>query len=291
MLNLIHAKTFLAIIDAGGLRPAARHLAIAPSTALQHIRQLEQELGAPLLERRRGAFCPTAQGAIFLPLARSLIATAERAKDVMTKSSLRIAAASNVGTYLLQNLLASFRAGTGSEVSLWIGANPVVSDHLQRGQADVAILERWNDVSGFEAHVWRHEPLVVIADPRHPFAQRKTISPDDLIGQRILGGESGTGTGMLLRRALGKVAVKLQTIDGYSNTEAVKRAVRAGEGISIVMRSAVADEVASGTLVGLSLKDVPLIKPIRIALPASTPTTSPARQFLAHALEQRPAFA
>ena len=54
MLNLTHARTFLTVIAARGIRAAARQLDLAPSTIVDHIRQLEEVLAAPLVLRRRG---------------------------------------------------------------------------------------------------------------------------------------------------------------------------------------------------------------------------------------------
>jgi len=62
MLNLVHAKTFLAVLSERGFRAAARDLNLSPSTVVEHIKQLEEDLAAPLLVRRRGIVEPTYQG-------------------------------------------------------------------------------------------------------------------------------------------------------------------------------------------------------------------------------------
>jgi DNA-binding transcriptional LysR family regulator len=86
----------------------------------------------------------------------------------------------------------------------WIGPNPDVADRLRCGRADVAIMEWWDDRPGFEKYLWRWEPLVVIVSPSHPWASRQTIGINDLLREPLLGGEGGTGTGQLLKTALGK---------------------------------------------------------------------------------------
>lgn len=284
MLNLLHTKTFLAVIDARGFRAAARVLGVAPSTVVDHVSQLEAELGAVLLARRRGAVQPTLQGAALLPLARALVSTAERARAAVAGAPLRLAASSNIGTYLLQAPLAAFRRRGGTNVDLWIGSNPDALDRLTQGAADIAVMECWHPSDTFEAHDWRHEKLVLIVAPFHRWADRESVRPDELIGEPLLGGERGTGTGTLLRRRLGHIASQLTTVDGFGNTEAVKRAVREGLGVSLVMEASVADEVASGTLIALPLAGVELVKETKIVLPRDMPATAPARRFLAHAL-------
>ncbi|MFM9940482.1 MAG: LysR family transcriptional regulator [Hyphomicrobiaceae bacterium] len=284
MLNLIHARTFLAVIEERGFRPAARKLALSPSTAIEHIRQLESDLAAPLLVRLRGQVEPTAQGAVFEPLARALVATAERAHELITKAPLRVAASSNVGIYSLQPAIARFDDVHGVVVEPWIGANPTVAERLSQGLADVAIMEWWDGRPGFEAKVWQREPLKVIVAPIHPWATRKSIKASELVGTRILGGEPGTGTGTVLRKHLGELANQLTTVDGYGSTEAVKRAVRAGHGISIVLASTIVDEIADGSLAGLDIEGARLEKDIIIVSASGLPETSSSARFVAFML-------
>ena len=287
MLNLAHARTFLAVLDENGFRAAARRLRLSPSTILEHVRQLEAELTAQLLTRGADSVAPTPQGAAFAPLARALVDTAARARDVITTTPLRIAAATNVGTYLLQSMLASFQTADPCRIELWIGANPDVGQRLAAGRTDVALMEWWDGRAGFTATTWRREPLVVIVSPGHPWATRREIAARELVGMPILGGEPGTGTGSLLREALRPLSGQLTTIGGFGSTEAVKRAVRAGRGISLVIASAVADEVETGRLIALRVADADLAKDMKLILPKGTPTGTPAARFAAFASNVR----
>ncbi len=281
MINLIHVRSFLAVVDTKGIRAAARVLELAPSTVVDHVKQLEADLSAPLVVRDYGAATPTPQGARFLPFARALMSTASRARDLMHHPLLRLAAASNIGIYMLQPPLAAFQRETGIKVELWIGSNPLVAERLARGEADLAAMEWWDDRSGFAANTWAREPLVVIVAPGHRWADRGKVSVGEISSEPMLGGEPGSGTGRLLREQLGSIAEQLRTVSGFGSTEAVKRAVRAGRGISIVMKSAVTDEVASRQIIALSIEGVELIKEIKFVVPDQLPPTAPAMTFLA----------
>ncbi|WKA26454.1 LysR family transcriptional regulator [Bradyrhizobium roseum] len=276
MLNLTHARSFVTVIATRGVRAAARQLDLAPSTIVEHIRQLEEVLAAPLVVRRRGGALPTDQGARFLPLARSLVETAGRVRSLIHLPALRVAASSNVGTYLLQPHIAAFRQSARIPVEQWIGSNSDVVARLERGEADLAAMEWWDGRPGFTTRTWRREPLVVIVGPGHRWARLGSVSVTALQGEPLLGGESGTGTGYLLRRQLGPLAKSLAIVDGFGNTEAVKRAVRAGYGSSIVMEASVADEVATAQLVALRIEGVELAKEIKLIVPEALPPTAPA---------------
>jgi DNA-binding transcriptional LysR family regulator len=285
MLNLVHARTFLTVLNERGFRAAARGLKLSPSTVIEHIKQLEEDLAAPLLVRRRGVIEATSQGAAFAPLARAMLDTAARSRTIVAQAGLRIAASSNIGTYLLQSMLAAFQAREPLAVDLWIGPNHDVAERLVNGGAEVALMEWWDDRPGFCQHCWRNEPLVVIVAPDHPWAGRNGLEVGELAGEILLGGEPGTGTNTALRKALGPGADNLTAVGGLGNTEAVKRAVRAGRGISLVMAAAVAEEVRAGQLVALSLNGIKLAKELKIISPVGLPETAPASRFVAHVLD------
>jgi len=288
VINLNHANTFLAVVEERGFRAAARRLGLAASTVVEHIDQLEADLAASLLVRDRGNVALTDRGQLFEPLARALVDTAIRCRTIVSETTIRVAAASNAGVYLLQPKLASFAAESGIAVEPWIGSNPEVAARLQTGAADVAIMEWWDNHSGFKATAWRREPLVVIAPPHHPFARRSSILPEDLLNETVLGGEAGTGTGRILRRALGAIADRLVVRTGYGSTEAIKRAVRAGHGISIVLAAAVEDEVASDLLATVGISSVTLEKEITFVAPRGLPPRHPASRFARHLFDEPP---
>jgi DNA-binding transcriptional LysR family regulator len=285
MLSLIHARTFLAVIDSRGFRAAARTLGLAASTVVEHIDQLEAELTTRLLVRDRGKVHPTARGEMLVPLARALIDTATRARDLLKKAPLRVAAASNVGVYMLQPRIASFMAAAGIAVEPWIGPNPEVAERLQNGRADVAVMEWWDCRAGFDSLAWRREPMVVIVPPAHAWAARRHVQPCELLEETLLGGENGSGTATVLRNTLGPIADRLRTRPGYRSTEAVKHAVQAGHGISLVLAAAIADEVANGHLVAVRVRGARLEKQISVIVPKGLNPQCTAMKFARHVVQ------
>lgn len=275
MLNLTYVRTFLAVIDAKGIRAAAKILDLSPSSVAEQLKQLELDLSAPLVVRSRGAMEATPQGERFLPYARGLVETAMRARELIASPVIRLAAASNIGVYLLQQPLAVFRQKTGVEIDLWIGPNPAVAERLSTGAADVAAMEWWDNRRGYHATRWGREALVVIVSPEHRWAHRTNITVEELVEEPLLGGEPGSGTGTLLRHYLGPIVDRLRTLPGFGSTEAVKRAVRAGHGASIVLAAAVADEIKSRQLIALQISGAEIFKDIWLISPEHTPPSAP----------------
>ena len=288
MLDLRHVRSLLAVIECGSFHEASRRLQCSQPTISQHVRKIEEALQAALVVRDRQHCHPTPEGEAFLPFARSLLNVAERARKAVSNRALTIGASSNIGIYLLQPHVKAFQAngGAGTEIDLWIGSNPDVADKLERHEIDVAVMEWWDDRPGFTATLWRREPLVVIVPPDHAWAPMRSVSKKLLLETPLIGGESGSGTGRALRQALGKAADGLQVSLQLGSTEAVKHAVMAGLGVSVVLEGAVVNEVRAGRLHALPLSEAKPGKELLVIERADQLPTAPASRFAEHLLQQ-----
>ncbi len=281
MLNLDQLEAFVAVVDTQGFRGAAQQLGCSQPTVSQQLRKLEEFLGVQLIARSRMLSTPTLQGARLIPLARSLLRTAARARDVVTGQRLSIGASSNIGIYLLQPYVARMAQALDSKtnIELKIASNPEIADALSRGELDIAVMEWWDKREGFTAKKWRQEKLVVIVSPDHPWAKKKTVRSSELLEEPMIGGEAGTGTGTLLETIFGKKASKMRISMNVGSTEAVKAAVKAGLGVSLVFASAVEAEVHSGSLRALAVSEVDIAKDLYLILPEQMLGDSAARRF------------
>jgi DNA-binding transcriptional LysR family regulator len=278
-MKLPALRAFLDLAETGSFRTTAHRLEMSVSAVSMQIRTLETDLGAPLLTRDRRGCRLTPAGREALPLARSLAGLAGRLKTLFRDSSLPVSASSNIGTYLLPPLCRRFQSDTRLCPVLTVDSNPASAERLRNGQADCAVLEWWADTPGFSSVVWRREPLVVIAPPDHPWTRRGRLVSDDLLREPMLGGESGSGTGTVLRHALGERARRLRVSMQLGSTETVKQAVINGLGVSVVMAAAVSSEVADGRLWSATLADVALHKDLLAVCRQDTAPEHSARRF------------
>ncbi len=281
MLNLNQLEAFVAIVECRSFRGAAFRLGCSQPTITQQLRKLEESLGASLIVRDHSMSVPTAQGALLLAPARGLLKAAKRIEDLIGGRRLVVGASSNIGIYLLQPFLFKYEQMRKSSASadLQIGSNPEIARRLTMGELDLAVVEWWEHHRGFTCYPWRKEKLVVIVNPDHPWAKRNSVRPESLFEQPMIGGESGTGTGVLLRKVFKKRASNIRIGQTLGSTEAVKAAVKAGLGISLVFASAVEEEVSAGSLKALDVTGVKIDKELLVVLPNDTPAHSPSWQF------------
>jgi len=281
MLDLQLVRTFLTIVDTGQFLAAAERLGLAQPTVSQHMNKLEEGLGHALMKRDRGGCELTVYGVRFLPYARTLLRLAERARSAVDRNSLTIGASSNIGIYILPPIVREFqKSGSIKGIpDIQIGNNLETIRKLENAEVDIALMEWWDKRSGFSAKAWGREEVVVIVPPNHPWRRKKRIKKEDLFSQPLVGGEPATGTSRLLQDALGMSASSLKVGLTLGSTEAVKRAVMAGLGISVAMLSSVSRELAAGDLNAVRIEGIQLEKELYVVLPDYLPFSAPARQF------------
>jgi DNA-binding transcriptional LysR family regulator len=280
-VSVASVAAYLAVIDTGGFRAAAARLGVTQGAVSQQVRRLESELGTSLVHRDPAGCRPAPGTEPFARYARTLLDVADRAARLFSDPELVVGAASNIGIYLLQPLLKAISDAHADRYRIrqYLGTNREVIDRLVLGDIDVAVTEWWEQRPGFDATVWREENLVVIVGPGHRWAERATVSVDELAGQTILGGEPATGTGTLLRGVLGPAAARLPAAVNLGSTAAVKEAVHAGLGISLVLQSAAGADQRAGRLHTLAIDGPPLRKALWLAHRAALVPEDPAALF------------
>ncbi|AEG94129.1 LysR family transcriptional regulator [Ramlibacter tataouinensis] len=289
MLNIEQINTFVAVVDANSFLGAAERLGLAPPTVSQHIRKLEEALGKQLLQRSRSECKLTVEGERFLPHARALLALESRARGALSTQTLNIAASSNIGAYHLPGLLKRFADLFSPEerpaVEVSVGRNSEVQEQVRTGMAQIGLVEWVQPRPGLSSFKWGSEKMVVIVPPGHPWERKREVSPEQLFRTPMVAGEPGTGTATLLRDLFGSLVGDLATTMSLGSTEAVKRAVMAGLGVSLVMESAVRLETEQGWLVALPLGGAKVEKTLHAMVPDDTLGLDMPRAFLQGALK------
>src|SRR5689334_14331756 len=142
-LKLHQIRDLLAVAEKGSLRAAARKLGLAQPSISRSIRELERELGAPLLERHARGTVLTPVGALFARRARAAASELERAREEIAQLGGRGAGSVTLGLSsvpllaLLPKALAPFRARYPAvELRLVDTAFPAVEARLRDGSVD-----------------------------------------------------------------------------------------------------------------------------------------------------------
>jgi len=264
-LNLHHLRIFARVAQEGGFTRAARSLHLSQPAVSKAVRELEQQTGAPLLERAGRATHLTSTGEALFARARELFAVEQTAEEELRalrgleRGVLRVGASTTIATYLLSPYLARFReAHPGVALRVSSANTRAIARALLERRLDVALVEGPVRHPQIEVVPWRDDELVVIAPPAHRLAKRRSIPLSAVAGESFIVREPGSGTRRVAERALAAQRVTIDVALQFGSTEAIKQAVAAGLGLAFVSRFAVSDQVALGRLAAVSVREAAL---------------------------------
>ena len=265
-LSLKQLRAFTAIVEAGTITAAAAENGVTPPAIHHQLRQLEETLAIPLLERANGTAMPTEAG-------REILAVTQRIETLLADCVASIAGLSGMkhgrvaigvistAKYFAPRALAAFkRAHPQIDLRLLVGNRAETVAALERFEIDLAIMGRppeHFDVT--EAAIGEH-PHVIIAAPGHPLAGRAAIPPAALLDQTFLLREPGSGSRALLGRLFAEAGLDPAGGMEFGSNETIKQAVMAGMGIALLSAHTIAAEWADRRLAILDVLGTPILR-------------------------------
>lgn len=263
--TLKQLRSVAAIIRTGRIASAAKELNLTTPAITSQLKLLETELGVTLFDRTQQGMRPTAAG-------WEVFRTASRIADLLGECEGRISdlkglrsgvvtvGVASTGKYFAPRLMAAFmRAHAPIEVKLNIGNREAIILALRDYAVDLAIMGRPPRDFAVDATPLGEHPLIVVAPPDHPLCGRRGIAKEELVGERFLVREVGSGT----RAAFDIFFADIGGRDGAAgiemgSNETIKQAVMAGLGIALISGHTVAIELADGRLSALDVVGLPI---------------------------------
>ena len=277
---------------------AARALHLSQPAVSQQVATLETELGAKLFERSTRRVRLTAAGAALLTRSESLLreyADVRRtvaAAEGRIAGDLRIAASLTIGAYVLPPALAELaRRHPEVRTQVTIQNTEEVVAALRTGRADLGFVEGERvDDPAIAFRTLREDELVVIAPAGHRFEALESVPLAELVNEPFVLRESGSGTRQVAEsylRSAGVDVAALRIVAELSGIDAIKAAVAAGLGVSLISKSALPPG-QRGNLVDRRIEGLRLMREMSAALLARSPMLPAASLLLdvvAHASE------
>lgn len=247
----------------GSFTRAGEALYVSQPTVSGAIGELERQAGLPLVESVGRRVQLTHAGKLLCAHGeRVLLELSDAEKELAglkdgQSGRLLVGASSTPGTYLLPAILGVFQASHPMvEISLEITDTQDVLNRVLDGRLDLGVVGEAAFPTALTAETFREETLVLILAPGHPLARREQLTARDLEAQPFVLRERGSSTREVLQRTLERQGIRLRVVMELGNTEAVKKAVAAGLGISLVSEHAVELEARAGELVTRRVPDL-----------------------------------
>ena len=296
-LTIRQLRVFCTVARLLSYTRAAEELGCRQPTASALVAELERATQLTLLEQRGKHLTLTDEGRELYAHAQQVVAAADEAWWAMAERRgaamtervpLRVAADTTVGTYVLPRLLGAFHQRHPTvALHVRIANRTAVRAYLLAGEADLVIAGRPPEVDGLMAEPFLANPLVAVASPAHALVGHSQLPLARLAEEMFLLREVGSGTRAAVEELFEVAGVPLKVGMVLGHVEAIKQAVAAGLGVSVLSELAVKHEVQYRTLAILDVEQFPIQRRWYIARLAKRPLNASTTEFIEFLHEYR----
>jgi len=239
MLNPTHLRAFHAVATEGSFSRAARALNVGQPTLSAQVKALEETYGVRLFDRR-------GRGVVLTELGRALADVSTRIETLRDQAEALLSGAQNLarGTLAVgadsprhaMELCAGLKQRhPGLQVRISMGNRDGVLASLTDYRVDVALLSNVPVEDRLFALPYRRSPLAVVVRRDHPLAGHKRLRLAQLLSHEIVVRERPSITREVFERAVAKAGLDFPAALEIETREAVREAVLAGLGASVVV--------------------------------------------------------
>ncbi|SFT37102.1 DNA-binding transcriptional regulator, LysR family [Selenomonas sp. GACV-9] len=257
-------KTFLCVCQTMNYTQAAKLLNITQPAVSQHIRFLEDYYQIKAFRYANKKLELTAAGRILFERCKTMendevALSAELLSSQSGIRTLSLGVTMTVGEYAIISPLAAYQlAHPGINIRLRFGNTQELLAQLTAGRIQMALVEGYFPPRDYFCRPYSTEPYIGVCASNHQFKTGQPATFHDLLGERLLLREKGSGTREILERNLALHGLK--TTDFIHNMEVENMHTIIGLlthdcGISFLYRRAVQAELASGRLREIPLKN------------------------------------
>ena len=260
-LDLRHLRLVVAVAESGGQTRAAHKLNLTQSALSHQLRELEGRVGSPLFIRASRRMVLTPVGERVLASARRVLHEVESLeRDLVAEAAtggagvVRLATECYTCYHWLPAVVTAFRQEWPRvDVRIIAEATPDPVRALLDGALDLAIVAGDVDERKLGCTPLFEDEQVVVVPPAHPLAGRTFVAPQELQNEHLILYTTHTSDNSVLREVLRPAGVEPRQLTRVQLTEAIVELVKAGLGISVLARWAIAPQLRDGTLVGIPL--------------------------------------
>jgi DNA-binding transcriptional LysR family regulator len=245
---------------------AAETLHMTQPAVTFQVRQLEEYFNTRLFDRTHNRISLTDAGNLVYKYADrifELYNEMEHSVREMTgeiSGALTIGASTTIAEYMLPSLLGDFKAKYPEvNIHLKVSNTDGIVSMVENNIIDLGVVEAPVGNKNLVVESCSPDRLVAIVPPSHPEAKRQSLTYADLHKYPFICREEGSGTREVINEWLKNDVENNEDLNismELGSPEAVKGAVEAGMGISVVSSATIQKELKLGTLVAINLDPV-----------------------------------
>jgi DNA-binding transcriptional LysR family regulator len=249
---------------------AAESLHMTQPAVTFQVRQLEEYFNTRLFDRTHNRISLTEAGQRVYEYADRIFALyAEMENSVRDLTGevsgvLLLGASTTIAEYMLPALLGDFKAKYPEvSIRLQVANTDGIVSMVENNVIDLGVVEAPVTNKNLVVETCRMDRMVLIVPPNHELAAKKSVPITELTNYPYICREEGSGTREVMLESMntaGANPADLNIVMELGSPEAVKGAVEAGMGISILSRATIDKEIKLGSLVAIELED-PIERP------------------------------
>ncbi len=257
-MTLEQLRIFVAVAEREHVTRAAVDLNLTQSATSAAVSALEARYATKLFDRIGRRIVLTDAGRLFLVEARAVLARASAAETMLAdlaglrKGRLSLSASQTVASYWLPPLMHRYiKRYPGVTVALDIANTEIVAAAVHEGAADIGVVEGEVDDAQLVVTPVAEDELVLVVGRDHPWADGREVSSGDLAATSWVLREHGSGTRAILDAVIARTGRSFDDLEiamTLSSNEAVRAAVEAGAGATVMSKLVAASALATGAL-------------------------------------------
>ncbi|KPK45964.1 MAG: hypothetical protein AMK74_01705 [Nitrospira bacterium SM23_35] len=263
-MDIHQLRVFASVFKNRSFSKASLDLHLTQPTISNHIKALEDEFACRLFDRMGRTIIPTKEAEVLYSQSTEIIEKAEALKDALGElkkeatGKLIIGASTIPGVYLMPRIMTEFQKKYPAiSFQILIADSRGILDSISKHELLLGIVgaKLGNDQIDYTPFV--EDELIVVSAPS--MTEKSTIMLRELLALPMVFREEGSGTRKEAEKFLEMKGIALEDlkIAGiFGSTDAVKQAVKAGLGVSILSKFSVADELEHKLLKELHLTDI-----------------------------------
>ncbi|MEN5299371.1 pca operon transcription factor PcaQ [Brucella sp. TWI559] len=275
-IKLRHLHTLIEVARQKGVMKASEVLHVSQPAVTKTIRELEEILGVPVIERDGRSIRITRYGEVFLRHAGTALSALRQGLDSVSQElhgsgpPLRIGALPTVSTRIMPNAINLFLTEKiGSPIKIVTGENAVLLEQLRVGDLDLVVgrLAAPDKMTGFSFEHLYSEKVLFLVRAGHPLTSGKRSLFDCLADYPVLMPTQNSiirpfVDRLLIVNGIGPLPMQIDTV-----SDAFGRAfVRESDAIWIISEGVVATDIAEGRLVPLPIDTSETTGPVGLTI-------------------------
>lgn len=250
-MTLRDLRIFTEVAKTLSMSESANNLGCAQPTVSQVIASIEAQYGVCLFERLSRRLYLTDDGTYLNTYAQGILALYDEVDANLGSYALavvlRVGATITVGSSLMGDLVSRFeREHQGISVEVYVDNTETIAQMLSESRLDIALVEGVVHHPSLVAEEVLADSLVLVAANDFPLPDE--VALPDLEQLPFILREKGSGTRQLFAKLLESRGITIREKWICHSSDAILSAVRSGQGLTVISRRLVANDLAGGVL-------------------------------------------